>query len=104
MHTDILITLRQDSHVILQVLVVLDLHTACQNVVALRLGEQAFHPVLSAHVRLDKCLDQCAKMLLKSTALLRVREEDQAIEQLRRFSIVNDLAEGGGSLAGLRKQ
>ena len=104
MHKDVLIALRQDPHVILQVLVVLNLHAACQDVVALRLGEQAFHPVLSAHVRLDKCLDQRAKMLLKSTALLRVREEDQAIEQLRRFPIVNDLAEGGGSLANLRKQ
>ena len=104
MHKDVLIALRQDPHVILQVLVVLNLHAACQYVVALRLGEQAFHPVLSAHVRLDKCLDQRAKMLLKSTALLRVRKEDQAIEQLRRFPIVNDLAEGGGSLANLRKQ
>ena len=104
MHKDILIALRQDPQVILQVLVVLDLHAACQDVVALRLGEEALHPVLRAHVRLDKCLDQRAKMLLKSTALLRVREEDQAIEQLRRFLIVNDLAEGGGSLASLRKQ
>ena len=104
MHKDVLIALRQDPHVILQVLVVLDLHAACQDVVALRLGEETLHPVLCAHVCLDKCLDQLAKMLLKSTALLRVREEDQAIEQLRWFSIVNDLAEGGGSLAGLRKQ
>ena len=104
MHPDILIALRQDSHVILQVLVVLDLHAARQDVVALRLGEQAFHPVLSAHVRLDKCLDQRAKVLLKPATLVRAREKDQAIEQLRRFSIVNDLAEGGGSLASLRQQ
>ena len=50
MDCDILIVLGQDSHLILEILVVSDLHTSCQDVVALCLGEQTFHPVFCAHI------------------------------------------------------